>query len=103
MTSGVDITFYEQLIVPLLHRMSNLEELILNLSIRRRRRTHYNSFIDGNNLKNDIISHMPKLNKFVFSIHSNLYLHDLRGPPPFPAFLRNGQAKTLETFRVDRP
>ncbi|CAF4218872.1 unnamed protein product, partial [Rotaria magnacalcarata] len=26
---------------------------------------------------NDIISHMSKLNKFVFSIHSNLCLDDL--------------------------
>jgi hypothetical protein len=74
MTSGIEMKFYEQLIVPLLHRMSNLEELILNLSIDR---STHKSFIDGNNLKNDIISHMSKLNKFVFSIHSNLYLNDL--------------------------
>ena len=27
---------------------------------------------------------------------------DLRGPLPFPGFLRNGKAKLLETFKVDR-
>jgi hypothetical protein len=27
----------------------------------------------------------------------------LRGPPPFPAFLRNGRTKILETFRIDGP
>ena len=75
MTSSMGISYYEQLIVPLLHRMSNLEELILNLSIDRS--SPYKSFIDGNNLKNDIIRHMPKLNKFVFSIQSNLRLNDL--------------------------
>jgi hypothetical protein len=59
MTSGSDIMFHEQLSVSLLHRMSNLEELILNLPIDRS--THYKSFIDENNLKNDIISHMPQI------------------------------------------
>jgi hypothetical protein len=70
LTSDLETMFYEDSIVPLLHRMSNLEELFLNLPIGRD--TVHKSFIDGNNLKRDIISHMPKLNKFVFSIHSSL-------------------------------
>ena len=60
--------FYEELVVPLLNRMSNLEQLSLYLVIDRR--GPYKSFIDGDNLKKDIICHMPKLNNFVFSIHS---------------------------------
>ena len=50
--------------------MFNLEELFLNILIN----LYFprESFIDGNNLKNDIIDHLPKLNQFVFSIHSNI-------------------------------
>lgn len=46
--------------------MSNLEELFLNISI------DLDTFYNGNHLKNDIISHMSKLNRLVFSIHSSL-------------------------------
>ncbi|CAF1534636.1 unnamed protein product, partial [Rotaria sp. Silwood1] len=59
---------FDGIIVSLLYRMSNLEELTLNLVIFGR-----SSFIDGNNLKN-IINHMSKLNKFTFNIHSSIYL-----------------------------
>ena len=68
MTCDLRMLFYEESIVPLLHRMSNIEQLSLNLIIGRY--DPYNSFIDGDNLKKDIICHMPKLNNFVFSIHS---------------------------------
>ena len=74
MTSGLEVLFYEESIAPFLHRMSNLQELILHLCIGRR--TRHKSFVDENNLKDDIISHMPKLNKFVFSIHSYLDFND---------------------------
>jgi hypothetical protein len=50
--------------------MLNLEKLSLNICIQRF--FPHESFIDGNNLKNDMINHMPKLNQFVFSIHSNI-------------------------------
>jgi hypothetical protein len=96
MTSGLDTMFYERLIAPLLHRMSNLEELILNLSIDRSK--PHKSFIDGNNLKNDIISQMPKLNKFVFSIHSNLYLDDLSHLPSNDDIQRT--FKGLEDYQI---
>jgi len=74
--SDLETRFYEELIVPFLRRMSNLEELFLNLFLNRNIRL-YKSFIDGNSLKNDIINHMPKLNKFAVSIHSNFrYIND---------------------------
>ncbi|CAF1368374.1 unnamed protein product [Rotaria sordida] len=57
---------YDQLILPLLHRMSNLEQLDLSLLVWTT-----NTFIDGYNLKLNIINHMPLLNKFTFNIHSS--------------------------------
>ncbi|CAF1485048.1 unnamed protein product [Rotaria magnacalcarata] len=54
---------------PLLNRMLNLEKIDLNLVVGRNRR-----FIDGNELKKNIINHMPQLNKFVFNIRSTIHL-----------------------------
>lgn len=50
--------------------MSNLEQLFLDIPMHRS--FSHQSFIDGNNLKNEMINHMPKLSQFVFSIHSNI-------------------------------
>ncbi len=36
----------------------------------------YEKFIDGNDLKKNIISHLPRLNQFVFNIRSIIYLND---------------------------
>ncbi|CAF4120692.1 unnamed protein product [Adineta steineri] len=58
--------FYDELILPLLHRMSNLEKLDLALIVSTKRTLH----IDGNDLKLNIINYMPLLNKFTFNIHS---------------------------------
>ena len=46
---------YDQLILPFLHRMFNLEKLDLHLKVDRHKR-----FTDGNNLKENIISNMPR-------------------------------------------
>ncbi|CAF4969811.1 unnamed protein product, partial [Rotaria socialis] len=58
--------FYNDRIVPLLRRMLNLEELTLFLSIIRNEST----YIDGTQLHNDFLINMPRLNKFIFSIHT---------------------------------
>ncbi len=55
------------LIVPLLHRMSNLESLALYLVIDYYKK---NRFIDGNHLKKNLIDHLPRLTKFAFNIRS---------------------------------
>ncbi|CAF0759357.1 unnamed protein product [Rotaria sp. Silwood1] len=60
---------YDELIVPYLQRMSNLEKLSLNLGICGK-----NTFVDGNELKQNIINYMPQLKKFQFYICSDLYL-----------------------------
>ncbi|CAF3150249.1 unnamed protein product [Rotaria sp. Silwood2] len=69
LTCDLKMLFYEESVVPLLHRMSNIEQLSLYIIIDRLY-DPYNSFVDGDNLKKDIICHMPKLKNFVFSIHS---------------------------------
>ncbi|CAF3824208.1 unnamed protein product [Rotaria sordida] len=62
---------YYELIVPLLHRMSNLESLALYLMVSN----HFmdERFIDGNDLKENIINHLPRLKKFAFNIHSRTF------------------------------
>jgi len=49
----------------------NLEKLILYLVIDSNE-----TFIDGNNLKNNIINHMPLLHEFIFNIRSKILFHD---------------------------
>ncbi|CAF0952712.1 unnamed protein product [Rotaria sordida] len=61
-----DTEFYYELILPLLHRMSNLEKLDLALIVLTKK-----TLIDGNNLKLNIINYLPLLNKFTFNIHSS--------------------------------
>ncbi|CAF1083417.1 unnamed protein product [Adineta steineri] len=62
------IFLYDDLIIPLLQRMINLEELILYLSIIRNNK----NYIDGNQLYDDILVFMPRLNKFIFNIYTNV-------------------------------
>ncbi|CAF2565517.1 unnamed protein product [Rotaria sp. Silwood2] len=61
--SVMRIHFYDELIVPLLHRMLNLEKLDLQLELDRNK-----GFINGIDLKENIINYMPRLNKFTFNI-----------------------------------
>ncbi|CAF1179117.1 unnamed protein product [Rotaria sordida] len=62
------IVCYDNLIIPLLQRMINLEELILFLSIIRTEK----NYIDGIQLYDDILIYMPRLNKFIFNIDTNI-------------------------------
>ncbi|CAF1436633.1 unnamed protein product [Rotaria sordida] len=50
-----EIFGYDELIVPVLHRMSNLEKLDLYLIVCQRQ-----TFVDGNQLKINIINHMSE-------------------------------------------
>ncbi|CAF4604862.1 unnamed protein product [Rotaria sp. Silwood2] len=71
MTSACETCFYDELIVPLLQRMVNLEKLILNFAANCQK-----TFIDGNNLKKNIISHMSRLNIFTFNIRSKISFYN---------------------------
>src|SRR5271154_4430129 len=51
--------------------MSNLETLALYLLIEEQER-----FIDGNNLKNNIVSHMSRLKEFIFNIRTIIKLNN---------------------------
>jgi len=62
---------YDELIVPLLQRMSNLEKLDLCLVI-----SCNGDFIDGNNLRKDAINHLPRLNKMTVNIRSVIGYND---------------------------
>jgi hypothetical protein len=63
--------YYNELILPLLYRMSNLEELGLYL------RVHVvKTFIDGNHLKENILNRMSRLNQFTFCIRSSIFIRN---------------------------
>jgi hypothetical protein len=49
--------------------MSNLERLNLSISVEDR-------FIDGYNLKNDIVNHLLRLNQFTFDIHAIITINN---------------------------
>ncbi|CAF4289578.1 unnamed protein product, partial [Rotaria socialis] len=66
-----DTDKYNELIVPLLHRMINLEELDLHLVVYCEKRS-----IDGYDLKYNIINNLLRLNKFIFNIRSRLSIND---------------------------
>ncbi|CAF3791442.1 unnamed protein product [Rotaria sp. Silwood1] len=66
-----EISSYEELILPLLYRMRNLEKLGLYLRFYVKDR-----FIDGNHIKTNILSHMPQLNIFSFHIHSLMFINN---------------------------
>ncbi|CAF2093043.1 unnamed protein product [Rotaria magnacalcarata] len=67
---------YDELIMPLLRRMLNLETLDLHLNL------DFNTgFIDGNHLKENIVNPMLRLNKFTFNICLFNYLpHEIDLP-----------------------
>ena len=67
LTSYPGVVSYDNLIIPLLRRMINLEELILFLSIIRADK----NYIDGDQLYDDILVYMPRINKFTFNIETN--------------------------------
>jgi hypothetical protein len=66
-----NIPQYEQCIVPLLQRLSNVQYLTLLLAIGYGR-SGPNRFIDGYDLQRDILSFMPHLCQFDFHIRSSV-------------------------------
>ncbi|CAF3575023.1 unnamed protein product [Rotaria sordida] len=68
LSSNYETLDYDELILPLLNRMSNLEQLGLYLLVYVKE-----TFIDGNHLKKKIINRMPRLNQFTFYIRSSMY------------------------------
>ena len=59
---------YDRKVVPLLRRMLNLEELTLFLPVLKSGAP----YIDGDQLYDEVLKFMPELNKFIFSIHTQV-------------------------------
>ncbi|CAF3798504.1 unnamed protein product [Rotaria sordida] len=71
LSCNYETNYYDELILPLLYRMSNLEQISLYIAI-----FVDETFIDGNNLKRNIINRMPRLNQFRFYIRSLMLIHN---------------------------
>ena len=71
MTIYRNISWYEECILPLLQRLSNIEHLTLLLAVGVEE-DGPDHFIDGLDLERDIISYMPNLHQFHFHIRSIL-------------------------------
>ncbi|CAF1582141.1 unnamed protein product, partial [Adineta steineri] len=61
---------YDTRVLPLLHRMIKLQELTLNVTNEER-----TTLIDGTQINNNILVHMPCLRKFTFHINTKVKLH----------------------------
>jgi len=77
--------FYDNQVVPLLRRMLNLEELTLFLPVVRVEST----YIDGKQLYDEVLMHMPQLKLFIFNIHTHILNSDIRVDLPSNNDIRN--------------
>ncbi|CAF4929227.1 unnamed protein product, partial [Rotaria sp. Silwood1] len=88
-------SMYDEIFVPLLRRMPNLEELSLYFVSTR------GPIIDGDNLEKNIINHMTRLNKFIFNICSAICLDQLVNLPSnenIQSAFRNFQNSQIISF-----
>ncbi|CAF4810828.1 unnamed protein product [Rotaria sp. Silwood1] len=71
-----EISRYKDLLLPLIYRMSNIEKLSLYLTIYIN-----DKFIDRNDLKKNIINHLPQLSMFTFDIRSLMFINNQMNLP----------------------
>jgi hypothetical protein len=81
---------FDSLIIPLVHRMTYLENLTLSLRLSER-----TSFIDCDYLKNSLLNHMSSLQKFTFNFCiDHLWINEDEVKPSFDSirrtFIENG-------------
>ncbi|UJR19932.1 hypothetical protein I4U23_023064 [Adineta vaga] len=76
---------FDSLVVPLLRRMTHLEQLTLSLRVAGK-----GSIIDGTYLNNYILSQMPRLHTFHFDIVNECVRIDQEHPKPTPDDIRHG-------------
>jgi len=72
---------YDVILAPLIKRMTNLEELSLCF-------VNECQIVDGDNLEENIINHMSKLNKFTFNIGSLVRFVDENNIPSIMKILK---------------
>ncbi|CAF1462398.1 unnamed protein product [Adineta ricciae] len=84
LTSYKQTYAYDDLLVPFLQRMLNLEELHLSVSVTKR---DASTVVDGNHLQTNILTHLSQLKRFHFSIHTSLYRlnHDVENQIAYPS------------------
>ncbi|CAF5163105.1 unnamed protein product, partial [Rotaria magnacalcarata] len=70
-----EISRYEECLLPLIYRMSNIEKLGLYLTIDVN-----DKFIDGNDLKKNVINRLPQLSVFTFDIRSLMFIDQINLP-----------------------
>ena len=83
---------YDELLLPFVRRMLNLEKLDLNVEIHRRK-----GLVDAKELKEKIIDYMARLNKFTFNICSLRYV-----PVPVNILSNEEIERLFEKFPNDR-
>jgi hypothetical protein len=66
---AINMSTYDNQIVPLLRQMSQLEQLTLSLGVFQR-----TTFIDGTHLNNEILSQMSHLHGFIFDIVTHIVI-----------------------------
>ncbi|UJR29663.1 hypothetical protein I4U23_017211 [Adineta vaga] len=64
--------YYDYQVVPLLRRMINIENLTLFLHVIRTD----SAYIDGTDLYKDVLDFMPQLDRFIFSINTEVFTFD---------------------------
>jgi hypothetical protein len=93
---------YDTRVLPLLRRMIKLEELYLDI-INEERTT----FIDGTQINDKILVHMPYLHKFTFHISTEVELHHFTHYPSSEDIQRTSnnigyqQVCCILTYRID--
>ncbi|CAF3425536.1 unnamed protein product [Rotaria sp. Silwood2] len=93
---------YDNEIVSLLRRMLNLEELTLFLSVIRTEST----YINGKQLNDEVLIHIPRLNKFTFNIHTHVINNNIKIDLPSNDDIRNSFIKIgyqqVDSFADDK-
>ena len=98
-------TVYDRNIVPLLRRILNLEELTLSLPVITSRPT----YIDGDQLYNEVLKYMSRLNRFIFSIITTVIIMSGQGKMNIQpnedirkSFIKRG-IQSIDTCADDQP
>lgn len=76
LTSDNNTNVYNELVIPLLHRMLYLEKLQLHLTVVLKE-----NFIDGNHLNMIILNYLLKLKSFIFNLHSFIPVENAKDLP----------------------
>jgi hypothetical protein len=69
LTGYIETNAYDNEVITLIRRMTQLEKLTLYIRVYRLAR-----FTDGNHLHNEILIHIPRVHTFLFYISTQIYI-----------------------------